>query len=265
MNAPRHAELAQRLRTGQQVLGLVVKMPNQALIEQAGHLGFDMVVIDTEHGLGDGEHLEHHLRAADSANIPAIVRVSHTDSADCLRALDAGAAGLIYPHVDTAQDAAAAVDRSHYPPTGTRGFATSTRAGRQGTAPVAEHVAAARNNTIVIAQIEAPAGVSNSQAIAATDHIDGVWLGPGDLSMTLGHPGDLSHPVVAEAIDHVTHGVLAADSAALCVIANDAHDVDYWTSRGATVFLFVAPNLIARAFRELITEATAARAVPARI
>jgi 4-hydroxy-2-oxoheptanedioate aldolase len=262
MNATPQSELADRLRARQQVLGLVIKMPNQALIEQAGHLGFDMVVIDTEHGFGDGEQLEHHLRAADSAGIPAIVRASHADSADCLRALDGGAAGLIFPHVDSAENATTAVHRSHYPPTGTRGFATSTRAGRQGTVPIAEHVDSARRNTIVIAQIETPAGVTNSQAIAATDHVDGVWLGPGDLSMTLGHPGDLKHPVVADAIEKIAQGVLAADKAALCVIANEPADVDYWSSRGASVFLFVAPTIIARAFRELLTETTANRTLP---
>src|SRR5262245_35125759 len=105
-------------------------MPAPATLELAGHTGFDFALIDTEHGIADGQQLEHHLRAADSAGLDCVVRVGANDSTEILRALDAGARGVVVPHVTTAAEAAAAVRAAHYPPIGKRGLALSTRAGR---------------------------------------------------------------------------------------------------------------------------------------
>src|SRR5262249_11245458 len=132
-----------------------------------------------------------------SANIPTLVRVGGSDPIETLRALDAGARGVIVPHVQTARDAERAVEHAHYPPFGSRGLATSTRAGRFNTVPLPDHVAAAAEQTIVVAQIEHVDAVENTQDIASTERLDAVWLGPGDLSMSLGRPGDMEHPDVA--------------------------------------------------------------------
>ncbi len=247
--------LASRLRGRDLLIGLVVKMPCPAVIEAAGHAGLDLVVIDTEHGGGDTAELENHLRAADSSGIDAIVRVGANDPLQILRALDAGATGVIVPHVNTADDAIAATRAAHYPPDGNRGLAMSTRAGRHSTGTLAEHIERARRDTVVIVQIEDQKAVAAARDIAATPNVDAVWLGPGDLSMSLGRPGDLNHPEVVIAIDAIVDGVNAASAAALCVLVDAEQDIPAWQQRGACVALFAATKILASRLEDLVNAA----------
>lgn len=247
--------LVARIRRREQLLGLIVKMPNPAVIEVAGHLGYDFVLLDTEHGPADTVELEHHLRAADSAGIDVIVRVGANDPLQILRALDSGAKGIIAPHIDTPQQAAQAVSAAHYPPAGTRGLAASTRAGRHSTGTLAEHLDRARRDTAVFVQIEDKKAVEHATAIATTEHVDAVWLGPGDLSMSLGHPGELDHPDVATAIDSIVSDVTA--NTALCVVVDSENDIPYWRHRGASIVVFVAANIQTERFRELLKNSRA--------
>ena len=246
------SSLCERLRRHEQLTGLIVKMPNPAVIEVAGHVGFDFVVIDTEHGLGETDQLEHHLRAADSASIDLVVRVGHNDPLQVLRALDAGAKGIIVPHIDNAEEALAAVQAAHYPPIGTRGLATSTRAGRHSTGTLAAHLERARRETVVIVQVEDRKAVPHAGEIAATPHVDAVWLGPSDLSMSLGHPGQLDHPEVVASIQSMVDHINRAENAALCVVVDSEDSVPDWRTRGASVVLFVAANLLTARLRELL-------------
>lgn len=243
---------AARLRAGEPLLGLVVKMANPALVETAGHLGFDLLVLDTEHGPGDASELEHHLRAADAVGLPVLVRVGDATGAEVLRALDAGACGIVAPHVVSADEAHRLVARAHYPPAGTRGLALSTRAGGYGTRPVDEHLQAARS-TVVVAQIEDPCGVEQAGAIARTPGIDVLWVGLADLALALGHPGDLRHPAVAGAIERVASAA-AATGRAWAVIVDDAEGARQMRARGASVLLVSAGDVVARSLRALRAE-----------
>ncbi|GAA0730692.1 hypothetical protein Drose_27015 [Dactylosporangium roseum] len=255
--------LAARLRGRDTLLGLVVKMPAASLIEAAGHLGWDLVIIDTEHGAADTMQLEGHLRAADSAGIAAVVRVGSHRPEEILRALDAGASGVVVPHVNTPEQARAVAAAAHYPPDGHRSLATSTRAGRHSTQTLAAHIERARHETVVIVQIEDRSAISVATQIAATPHVDGVWIGLTDLSMSLGLPGDYTHPEVAAAVAAVVDGVTSAGSAALCALADSEQDVAHWHGLGATVVLFVASQLFARRLREIaVSKASVAPTAP---
>jgi 4-hydroxy-2-oxoheptanedioate aldolase len=243
--------LRDRLRAKQELLGVIVKMPNHALLEVAGHLGFDLALIDTEHGAGETADLENHLRAAGSAGLDVVVRVGENHPLPMLRALDAGAQGVVVPHVDTPEHAEAAVHSAHYPPLGGRGLAASTRAGRYSTGTLAQHLDQSRQNTAVIVQIEDRRAIEHAYKIAATEHVDAVWLGPGDLSMSLGFPGQLKHPIVADAIDSIVNDIAAANNATLCVVLDHESEIPAWRQRGASVFLFVASNLQTERLRQL--------------
>ncbi|MCP9977754.1 SDR family oxidoreductase [Actinomadura madurae] len=172
--------------------------------------------------------LENHIRAADSAGVPVLVRVTANQPVQILHALDAGAAGVIVPHVDTAEQAAAAVRAAHYPPHGSRGFALSTRAGRYGATRTDVHMRTAER-TLVIAQIEDVAALPHVAAIAATPRLDAVWVGPSDLSLSLGRPGRPDHPDVLAAIDRIVADTHRAANAKLCVLARDEREA----ARGA--------------------------------
>ena len=265
MSGPRHPReaLAARLRAGEPLTGLVVKMPSPWLLELAGRSGFDFAVIDTEHGPAEVDALEHHLRAADCVGLPALVRVATGARDEVLHALDAGAAGVVVPHVADAHAADELVRAAHYPPRGERGLATSTRAGYHGTVSVSEHVRNADASTLVVAQVEDAQAVAHAAAIAAIPGVDAVFLGAADLAMSLGHPGEPSHPAVAGAIDEVVRAVreraVADGGAALCVVAGEEHEARAWRERGAQLVAFVAPVLVARCLGAVAAAAGASR------
>lgn len=252
-------DLAARVRAGDPVQGLIVKMPAPAVVEMAAYAGFDFVLIDTEHGVADGNELEHHLRAADAAGIPALVRVGGPAAAEILRALDGGAIGIVVPHVAHATAAEEAVRHAHYPPVGSRGLAVSTRAGRQGAAGMREHLARAERTTLVVVQVEDADAVTRIDAIVDVPRVDGVFLGPTDLSLSLGHPGELDHPAVAAAIDRLAGTVVERGGPRLCVLAQDEADRDAWLARGAQMILFTAHSLFNERLREVTGSSTAMR------
>jgi 4-hydroxy-2-oxoheptanedioate aldolase len=226
------------------LLALIVKVPSASTVELAGHAGFDFVLIDTEHGPNDMGELEHHMRAADSAGVRSLVRVSGADSPDILRALDAGADGIVVPHVTSAADVQRAVARTRYPPDGRRSLALSTRAGRQGTRPVDEHMAAG-DDIVLIAQLEDAEALDQLQQILDSDGLAGVFIGPADLSASLGRPGQLDHPLVNGAVERITAAVLERPQLLLGVLAADEQEAREWIDRGARLIFFNAPAVLA--------------------
>jgi len=239
--------LADRIRAGDRVRLLFLKMPCPADVEIAAHAGFDGVILDTEHGPPGAVELEHHLRAADAAGIPALVRVGSLSPPAILTALDAGATGIVIPHVKNTDEAADAVQAAHYPPRGRRGLALSTRAGRYGALSVLEHLKRAREQTLVIVQIEDAPAVPRARESLAVDGIDGVLIGATDLSISLGHPGEPAHPEVAAAVADIREAARTTGVAAATVVANPAQATE-WFGAGGSVAVFVASQLTSAAF-----------------
>ncbi|MCW2811682.1 MAG: hypothetical protein JWP61_2140 [Friedmanniella sp.] len=173
--------LKERLASGARLLGVLLRLPAEDLMEMVALSGFDFVVVDCEHGPDEVADLRRHLVLAELHQVPVLVRVGTAEATLALRALDQGAAGIIAPHVDTAAQAQALVDAVHYPPLGHRGFATYTRAGGFGTADPAEHQARLLRETLVVGMIESPAGVRNAAAVVAVPGLDAVMIGTADL------------------------------------------------------------------------------------
>lgn len=170
--------------------------------------GFDFILIDTEHGPADVVALRQHIALASVHGVPVIVRVAEHDTAQVLRILDQGAQGIVAPHLDSAADAAAVVDAAMYPPVGSRGFATYSRAGRFGLTPPEEHSRWFLEHTLLIGMVESPAGVAAVGEIVATPRLDGILVGPADLAASSG-PED---PSVGDSIAAV-HAELARSGA----------------------------------------------------
>ena len=178
MSAP---PLKGRVRHGEQLLGVLLRMPAEEIVEMLGLAGFDFVVIDCEHGPADVIALRQHLAFAELQGLAVLVRVGTAEPALVLRALDAGAQGVIAPHIDTVEQATALVDSAYYPPVGNRGFATYGRAGRFGGVEPTEHLHAAQQNTLVFGMIESPLGVANAAEISSVSGLDGIMVGTADL------------------------------------------------------------------------------------
>jgi 4-hydroxy-2-oxoheptanedioate aldolase len=200
------ASLRSRAEAGERLLGVLLRMPAEELAEMAAIAGFDFILVDCEHGPADLVSLRQHMAVAAIHGVPVLVRVGEGDSGLILRALDQGAEGILAPHLDTAADAAALVSATHYPPLGTRGFATYSRAGRFGETDAAAHRDWFLANTLVLGMIESPAGVSAVEQIVATPGLDGIMIGPADLAAASG-PTDLP---VATATAQVNTAIAAA-------------------------------------------------------
>jgi 4-hydroxy-2-oxoheptanedioate aldolase len=181
-SAPSSPSLKARLTAGERVLGVLLRLPGEELVEMVAVAGFDFVLVDTEHGPADVVELRRHIAFAQVHGMPALVRVGSGEPALVLRALDAGAVGVVAPHVDTPEQAQALVDSAHYPPHGHRGFATYGRSGRFGQVSPREHQDRALAETLVFGMIESPDGVRLAEEIATVRGLDGIMVGVADLA-----------------------------------------------------------------------------------
>ena len=200
-----------KIQAGQPALGVSVMFPSPQIVEMIGALGFDWVLIDCEHGTIDVESVEHLVMAAEVSGITPIVRPPSRDPADILRVLDRGAMGVQVPHVNTAEDARAVVAAVKYHPLGTRGLAAGTRPGNYGIGlTAAEYVAQVNRETLVCVQLEEAEALSNINAILQVEGIDVFFVGPSDLSQSMGFPGRTDTPIVQELIKATFAAIVAA-------------------------------------------------------
>ncbi len=246
--------LRRRLLDGETLYGLVIKAPAPALVEMCAAAGFDFAFIDGEHGSGEALELEHHVRAAESFGMPAIVRVGSHFPCEILRALDIGAEGIIVPHVNTRAEAEAIVQAAHYPPIGRRGLATTTRAGRHSFSNLKEHLRSAEQNTLIAVQVEEPEAIEQVEEIASIPYVDCVFIGPADLSLGLGYPGESEHPTVVEAFARICGIIASKPNVSLGTFARDAKDANNWTAKGASFIALASTLLIAQKFREVVAD-----------
>jgi 4-hydroxy-2-oxoheptanedioate aldolase len=242
--------LRQRLRSRAPLHGLILKLPCQSEIEMAAQAA-DFVVLDTEHGPGGDLALADHLRAADAAGLAALVRVPKLDPAAITAALDAGAAGIVVPHVADAEQAAAAVRAAHYPPDGERGWALSTRAARYGAVPADRHLLASAQ-VCVVAQLEDPDAVSQARQIAAVPGIDALFPGGADIAAAVGKHGQEHSSEVRALVVRVLDAARREHIGGVAV-ASDRSTAVAMTAAGATTVLAVGTSLTRAAFANAAT------------
>lgn len=212
------SSLRSRARAGEKLIGALLRMPSEELVEMLAVADFDFVLIDCEHGPADIVALRQHVALAAVHGVAVIVRVGESDRGQILRVLDQGAEGILAPHLDSAADAAALIDAALYPPVGTRGFATYSRAGRFGEVTAADHRDWWLENTLVLGMIESPAGVGAVDDIVATPRLDGIMVGPADLAASSGHD-DMPVP---DAIAAVNSALAAAGSLRMDIVGTHA-------------------------------------------
>lgn len=185
--------------SGRKLLGMFVQSTSEEMVEIIGYAGFDFVIIDMEHGPLDIEGALRLVRAADASGITSIIRVAENSSIAILKALDIGASGIIVPGISSKEDAERAVRSAKYTPLGNRGACPCVRANRYGGGR-ADYLKEANYETSVILLVEGKEGMSSFDDIISVPYIDGVMLGPFDLSMSLGVPGDIYNPMVRNAM-----------------------------------------------------------------
>ncbi len=172
------------------------------VVEIGGLAGFDFVILDCEHGYLSPETTMGLVRAAQVGHRVPITRVTYNGETEILRALDVGAYGVQVPQINTAENAELAVRRAKYHPRGIRGSAM-TRSCDYGKTPYMEYIQHENDQTLVTVHIENVIGLNNIEEIAAVDGVDVLFLGPYDMSRSMGIPGQTKDPKIQEAADRV--------------------------------------------------------------
>jgi 2-keto-3-deoxy-L-rhamnonate aldolase RhmA len=203
-------ELKRKLAAGELAVGLTVRLlrtPDAALIAKA--CGFDAMIIDCEHGRLSADEVANLSMSAVAVGLTPIVRTASAAAFHIAAALDAGAQGVLVPHIDSAADAVSAVRHAKYPPAGTRSIAAVGPPSQYRSRPLAEFTAEQNSETMVLAMIETPGGLAAAEAIAATDGIDGIMIGPNDLSAEMGITGELGADRIKRGFEAVAQACTA--------------------------------------------------------
>lgn len=208
------------IRSGKQQIGLWVALANHYSAEICAGSGFDWLLFDGEHGPNDPPAMLPQLQAAAAYPVSAIVRPAWNDKVLLKRYLDVGFQSFLVPYVQTVAEAEAAVAAIRYPTRGVRGVAGSTRASRYGR--IADYPKRAEAEICMLVQIESREGLDNLDAIAETEGIDGVFIGPADLAAGLGHLGDIGHAEVQSAIKDAIARIKAAGKPAGILATDEA-------------------------------------------
>lgn len=187
------------LRERRPLLGFWSALGSCTATEILADAGLDWILIDTEHAPNELPAVADQLRAMGAGPTSAIVRPAWNDPVLIKRILDLGAQTLLVPYVQSAGEAARAVASVRYPPQGVRGVASVHRANRYGR--IRDYFTRANDEMCVIVQLETAAALDSLEAIAGVDGVDALFVGPSDLSASLGYPGNARHPAVRETIE----------------------------------------------------------------
>lgn len=238
---------------GRYQIGTFIKTSSPHVVEVLGHSGLDFAVVDAEHAPLDRAALDLMMLAGRAAGLPLLVRIPDKNAATILSVLDMGAAGLLVPHVDSADDARTVVSHAKFRG-GQRGFSGSPRFAGYGTLGMKQALTAG-DQALVICQIESPQAVASAAAIAAVPGVDGLFIGRADLALAMGLE-DSKHADVSAAAERSIAAALAAGKLAGVFTASVA-ERDAYASTGVNWFVFGSDQ-------SLLRQAADAVAHPAR-
>jgi 4-hydroxy-2-oxoheptanedioate aldolase len=207
----RSSRILRRLRDHQFVSTMKLNLTDPRIAEMAGIAGFDALWLCQEHVPGDWTELEHTIRAARLHDMDTLVRVAKGSYSDYIRPLEAGATGIIVPHIESAAEAQRIVELTRFHPVGKRALDGGNTDGAYCTVPVEDYLQNSNTEKVIVFQIESPEALENVEAIAAVPGFDGFLFGPGDYSHRIGKAGNLTCDEVTVARQRVgkaarTHG-----------------------------------------------------------
>jgi 4-hydroxy-2-oxoheptanedioate aldolase len=250
-----------KLAAGETVYGCFTRIADPAMIEMLSALGWDFIVFDGEHSPLEPRDAENLLRAVDAAAINArintppiatpLVRVTTNQTPIILRYLDTGAAGVVVPWINTPDEAEHVVRAVKYYPRGKRGLA-HVRAADYGMGDsLGDYAVRANAETLVIVQCESVQAVENAAAIAEIDGVDVVFVGPTDLSQSMGLPGQTTHPDVIDMIQRVVDAVTPTGKA-VGIMTKNIENAQFWRERGVRLITSGLDGVIAAGVRDFI-------------
>lgn len=245
-----------KLRAGETVMGCFVRYPEATLAEMLGYYGWDYLIFDGEHSSITPRDCENLARACELQNITPIVRVTTNHPATILRYMDSGMQGAQIPMINTQAEAEAAVRSVKYHPLGNRGLAGVRPANFGQVQPFSfkDYTAQANAETMVIAQVETAAAVDALPEIIKVPNIDVIFIGPTDLSQSLGFPGEINHPTVQATFDRIIEIVKPTGITIGTLVPNLATALQ-WQERGAKYLMITMEALLGPACRGFLQAA----------
>jgi len=209
--------LKQRLYAGQPAFGVMCTFPSPPVVEMLGHLGFDWVLLDNEHGSITVDSAEACIAAAELTGMAPIVRPAANRPDVIAPFLDRGAWGVQVPHVNTAEEARAAVQAVKYAPDGSRGIFSGGRpAGYGFKSTTADYAREANRETLVCLMLEEAVAIENLPELVTVPGVDVYFIGSGDLSQSMGYTGQPTHPDVQHAMERGVKAITGAGRIAGC-------------------------------------------------
>lgn len=204
--------LKHKLENGEKPIGIFFDTASEYLMECTGRTGIDFVIIDNEHSPIEAETSARLIRIAENAGVTPLCRVREISRPAILKLLDVGAQGLIIPNVNSTAQVREIISYARYYPVGQRGFCPSRKDGWgfDGLGSVSETMAHFNSETLILPQCETVGALEAIEEIAALDGVDGIFVGPFDLSISMGMPGDFSNPVFQAALERIINACRAA-------------------------------------------------------
>ena len=231
--------LKDRLQKGEKLFGPFVNLCHPAVMEIAGLAGFHFAIIDTEHGEISSDRAVDMVRAAKLAGISPVVRVYANQPELISKALDIGAEGVQIPQVCSKAEAMAAVKAAKFSPAGARGCNRYVRAANYSAADKLSYFADSNDETVVIVQVEGKEGVDNLEEILSVPGMDVLFIGPYDLSASLGIPGQVEHPLLLQEMNKIM-ALAKQAGVALGFFVDDAQSAVKWKKAGIQYISFAA-------------------------
>lgn len=235
--------LRQRVLTGDPLIGTFCAIPHPAATEMVAHSGFDFLCLDAEHAAIDRGTAENMLRAASAANTPALIRVAGNTPELIGGALDSGAAGILVPRINSPEEAQDVVQAVRYPPVGSRGAGPGRAATYGGS--LGKYIGHANDDLLLAVQIETVEAVRNAAEIAAVEGVDMVFIGPGDLSVSLGAFDDTDNNTTQ--LNQTITSVLDAakqHSQNIGIFRPSSEDVAEWSKLGVSLFILNSESIM---------------------
>lgn len=242
-----------KLKAGDSVFGCFVRYPDPALVEVLSYQAWDFLVFDAEHGTLEARDVENMVRAAELHAVTPIARVTTNQPATILRFLDTGAQGVHVPWVNSGDEAEQVVRSVKYHPRGIRGLAGVRAADYGQRGALDGYVTYANNETLIVLHIETMQAVKRLPEIIDVPDVDVIFIGPNDLSQSLGFPGQPQHPDVQAVIQQIADTVLRS-KVALGIMVSNFNAAKEWKHRGARYLAISMENLLTPAVREYLTE-----------
>lgn len=229
-----------RVMRKEPVVGTFCGIVNASAVELTASCGFDFLCIDAEHSPIDRAAAEQMIRASDVGQVPAIVRVPGLNAEAIASVLDSGAKGVLVPRVGTADQARAAVKATRYPPYGERGVGPGRAAAYGG--GIGEYLGKANDELILAIQIETAEGLQNIESIATVEGVDVIFIGPGDLSVSLNAMGPEDAARLNSAITTIIE-VSEKAGKVTGMFRMSADDVNQWRELGVSFFVLASDTM----------------------